>query len=122
VLVSLAPQIRLVGFFIGTSHRKCNQILLRQLVIVLPNFRWIGAQLTGTQRWSLLDAHVVLQEECQISGYHQPYNRSPFFNAIELVRTCVIVLVEAHVSQLHNGLLSRRAWSKASLGTDNPPD
>jgi hypothetical protein len=116
VLVSLTPQLRLEGFFIGTSGRKRNQILVRQLVIVWPHRRWIGAQLTGTQIWPLLNAHVVFQEKRQISGYHQPYIGLPLFNAIKLVGAYVVMLIEAHVSQLHNRLLSKRAWSKRALG------
>jgi hypothetical protein len=115
VLVSLASQLRLVGFCISTSSRKRNQILVRQLVIVWPNRRWIGGELVGTQKWSILDAHVVLQKQCHISGYNQPYIGLALFNAIELVRTCVVVLVETYVSQLHNrppfqaGVVKRRS-------------
>jgi hypothetical protein len=49
---------------------------------------------------------MVLQEKCQICGYYQLCNQLPVFNAIELVRTCVVVLIEAHVSQIHSRILS----------------
>jgi hypothetical protein len=90
-----------LGFFIGASGCERQQIFVRQLVVVLPERCWIGGQLTATQIWSLLDVYVVFQEERQISGYHQPRNGLPLFNAIEFVCTYVVVLIEAHVSQLH---------------------
>jgi len=117
VQVSLAPQLRLAGFFISTSGCEYQQIFVRQFVIVLPKPGWIGVEFTGTESRAFLDADVVLQEKCQISGYHQLHNGLPLFNAIELVRACVVVLIEAHVSQLHNRLLSKRAgsWGHATV-------
>ena len=36
----------------------------------------------------------------------------PFFKAVKLVRTYVVLLIEAYESQLHKRLPSRLAWSK----------
>jgi hypothetical protein len=112
VQVSLAPQLRLADFFISTSGFERQQIFVPQLVVALPKPGWIGCEFADTQIWSLLDAYMVLQEKCQISGYHQPHNEVPIFNAIELVRTCAVVLIEAHVSQLHKPPPFQAGWSQ----------
>jgi hypothetical protein len=108
-----AAQLRLTGFCISASSRKRKQIFIRQLVIVRPKLRKIGAQFAGTEGWSLLDVYLVRQEKCQIGAYHKLHNQLPIFNAIELVRTCVVVLIEAHVAQLHIQLLFQAGLSLA---------
>jgi hypothetical protein len=68
-------------------------------VVVLPE-RAAGSALNlrPAQIWPLLDVYVVLQEMRQIGAYHESRNGLSLFNAIELVRTYVVVLIEAQVS------------------------
>lgn len=66
-------------------------------MIVLPESRWIGVESTRTERRAFVQAYLMLQEKCQISGYQQLHDQLPLFNAIKLLHAFVVVEIEAHV-------------------------
>src|ERR1035438_268565 len=63
-----------------------------------------GGQFVRAQRGPLLDADTVGQEQSEIRGYRVVDSRLPAGNAVKLVGTRVLLLVESHVPQFHRSL------------------
>jgi hypothetical protein len=86
----------------GPGAGVSQKILAREFVTPRLGLFEIGSQLLSTQARTLLDGDVMLLEQGEVSSDHHADGRYTIGDAIELVGTCILPLVEPHVPQCHD--------------------
>src|SRR5579863_8621569 len=90
-----------------------EKILTRKLVIPRFGLFEIGSQFLSAQARALLEGDVMLLEQSEIGSDHHTDGRLTIGYAIELVRPCVLPLIEPHVPQCHDSPV-RAVYSHAA--------
>jgi hypothetical protein len=74
-----------------------QKIVIREVMLTLQQTFEVGRQFAGTKRRTLLDAHAVFEEECQVCVYDISDGGSALLNTIEPVDPENRGLIEAHI-------------------------
>ena len=98
---AFSPHLGLTGGDGGAGAGVGQKVIACQFVIYGLRFFKISRQFLSTQTRTLLNGDVMLLKQSEVRRDHHADGGCAIGDAIELVRTCILPLVEPHVPQCH---------------------